>query len=156
MNNRLENGPATSAAMFKIVDSLDELIKVFIVRGIVFIDEQKVPYRIEMDEHELSALHILGELDGEPIAAGRLRFLGKWAKLERIAVRKEHRNQGYGHAIVDYMLDVARTQGYHKFKMHAQAYLCDFYARHGFQVQGKLFKEADIDHYLMVREEESR
>lgn len=77
MNNHREKGPAKSAAMFKIVDSLDELIKVFIVRGIVFIDEQKVPYRIEMDKHELSALHILGELDGEPNARSGIsvRFL---------------------------------------------------------------------------------
>jgi len=155
MNNLQEKDPAKSANIFKIVDSLDDLIKVFIVRGIVFIAEQKVPYRIEMDEHELSALHILGERDGEPIAAGRLRFLGDWAKLERIAVRKEYRNRGYGHAIVDYMLNVARTKRYHKFKMHAQAYLCDFYARHGFQIRGELFKEADIDHYLMVWDEES-
>ncbi|MDO9548496.1 MAG: GNAT family N-acetyltransferase [Candidatus Marinimicrobia bacterium] len=139
--------------MFKTISTLDDLIKVFIVRGIVFMDEQNVPYDIEMDEHEYSALHILGEIDGEPVAAVRLRFLNDWAKLERIAVRKEYRNRGYGHDIVDFMLAVARERGYHKFKMHAQAHLCDYYANHGFNVQGPGFKEADIDHYLMVMEE---
>lgn len=153
MNNQTEKYSAEPEMGLKIVNSLDDLMKVFIVRGIVFIEEQNVPYRIEMDEHELSALHILGEIDGEPIAAGRLRFLGDWAKLERIAVRREHRNRGYGHAVVDFMLDVARTKGYRKFKMHAQAHLCGFYARHGFQIRGELFKEADIDHYLMILEE---
>ncbi|MCD6205785.1 MAG: GNAT family N-acetyltransferase [Candidatus Marinimicrobia bacterium] len=139
--------------MFRIVKTLDELMKVFIVRGIVFIDEQEVPYSIEMDEHEYSALHILGEIENEPIAAGRLRFMNDWAKLERIAVRKEYRNRGYGHQLVDYMLSVARTRGYHKFRMHAQAHLRDYYGKHGFKVVGDLFKEADIDHYLMVMEE---
>ena len=139
--------------MFRIVKTLDELMKVFIVRGIVFIDEQEVPYSIEMDEHEYSALHILGEIENEPIAAGRLRFMNDWAKLERIAVRKEYRNRGYGHQLVDYMLSVARTRGYHKFRMHVQAHLRDYYGKHGFKVVGDLFKEADIDHYLMVMEE---
>lgn len=139
--------------MYKIVTTLDDLIKVFIVRGIVFIDEQNVPFSIEMDEHEYGALHILGEIDGEPVAAGRLRFFSEWAKLERIAVRKEYRGRGYGHGIVNFMLDVAREKGFHKFKMHAQAHLRDYYRYHGFRVQGDKFKEADIDHYLMVMEE---
>ena len=139
--------------MFKTVSTLDDLIKVFIIRGIVFIDEQNVPYVIEMDEHEYSALHILGEIDGEPVAAGRLRFLNEWAKLERIAVRKEYRNLGYGHDIVEFMLTLARKRGYHKFKMHAQAQLCNYYARHGFKTLGGKFKEANIDHYVMVMED---
>jgi predicted GNAT family N-acyltransferase len=139
--------------MFRIVSNQDELIKVFIVRGIVFIEEQRVPYEIEMDEYENSALHILGEKDGQPIAAGRLRFLGDWAKLERIAVRLLFRNQGIGHAIVDYMLQVARERGFCKFKMHAQSHLLDFYSKHGFRAVGDMFKEADIDHYLMIMED---
>ncbi|MBU0713359.1 GNAT family N-acetyltransferase [bacterium] len=139
--------------MFKTVATLDDLIKVFIVRGIVFIDEQKVPYDIEMDEYEYSSLHVLGEIDGEPVAAGRLRFINEWAKLERIAVRKEYRNRGYGHDIVEFMLAVAREKSYHKFKMHAQAHLRDYYARHGFKTQGGKFKEADINHYLMTMED---
>lgn len=139
--------------MFKTVSTLDDLVKVFIIRGIVFIDEQNVPYIIEMDKHEYSALHILGEIDGEPMAAGRLRFLNGWAKLERIAVRKEFRNRGYGHDIVEFMLTLARERGYHKFKMHAQAHLRNYYARHGFNTLGEKFKEADIDHYVMVMED---
>jgi len=139
--------------MFKIVQSLDDLIKVFIIRGIVFMDEQAVPYSIEMDKHEYSALHILGEIDGEPVAAGRLRFIKDWAKLERIAVRKDYRKRGYGHDIVEFMLSIARERGYHKFKMHAQSHLREYYGAHGFKVAGDMFKEADIDHYLMVMED---
>lgn len=139
--------------MFKIVESLDDLIKVFIVRGIVFMEEQEVSYAIEMDEHEYSALHILGEIGGEPIAAARMRFLGDWAKLERIAVRQKFRGRGYGHQIVAYMLELARQRGFTKFKLHAQCYLRSFYEQHGFRIQGQPFKEANIDHYRMILEE---
>lgn len=139
--------------MFKIATTFDDLIKTFMVRAIVFIEEQQVSYKEEVDEYEFSALHILGEIDGEPAACGRIRFLGDYAKLERIAVRKPYRNKNIGHQLVDYMLDVARAKGFNKFKMHAQSHLENFYGTHGFVKQGELFIEANIDHYLMTKED---
>ncbi|MBN1542752.1 GNAT family N-acetyltransferase [candidate division KSB1 bacterium] len=139
--------------MFKIVESLDDLVKAFLVRGIVFVEEQQVPYSLELDEFEYSATHILGEKTDEPIAAGRIRYLGEFAKLERIAVRKAYRGQGIGHQLVNYMLEIARTNGRRAFKMHAQAHLTEFYGKHGFRAQGDRFVEAGIDHYLMVRDD---
>lgn len=141
-------------AVFRICTTLDDLAKAFMVRAIVFMEEQQVAYAEEVDELEHSALHFLGEMEGEPMAAARMRFLGAYAKLERIAVRKAWRGQGLGHALVDYMLDVARERGFRKFKMHAQAHLVEFYRVHGFEPRGEMFQEAKIDHYLMVREDE--
>lgn len=137
----------------KIVENLDDLIKVFIVRGIVFIEEQNVDYEIEKDKYELQAQHILAEIGNEPVGAARIRYIGNWAKLERIAVRKGYRGKGYGHRIVDFMLENARKRGFNKYKMHAQAHLIGFYSEHDFEVQGEMFREADIDHYLMTRED---
>ncbi len=139
--------------IFRICTNLDDLGKAFMVRAIVFMEEQQVAYAEEVDELEHSALHILGEEEGEPMAAGRIRFLGEYAKLERIAIRKAWRGRGLGHSLVEYMLDVARERGFRKFKMHAQAHLVDFYGVHGFVPRGEMFQEAKIDHFLMVREE---
>ncbi|RPI03108.1 MAG: GNAT family N-acetyltransferase [Calditrichaeota bacterium] len=139
-------------AMFKIVQSLDELIKAFTVRAVVFIGEQHCPYDLEIDEFEHSCIHILGEMGNEPFAAARLRFPGPYAKLERIAVRKEWRGMGYGHQLVDYLVELAKSRGYSLLKMHAQAYLVDFYAKHGFVRHGEMFEEAGIEHFLMVME----
>jgi len=139
--------------MFKVVTNPDDLIKVFIVRGIVFVEEQGVSYNIEHDEHDFSATHILGEMDGEPFAAGRIRAVDEYAKLERVAIRKQYRGKGLGHKLTEFMLSVAQDQGFRKFKVHAQSYLKDFYQKHGFEVIGDMFKEAGIDHYLMVRDE---
>lgn len=138
--------------VFKIVDNMDDLVKVFMVRAIVFMEEQNVVFGEEMDDQEYSALHILGEVDQEPMAAGRIRFLGEYAKLERICVRKAWRGRGVGRELVEYMLRVSREKGFRKFKMHAQAHLTDFYSRHGFQIRGELFYEANIPHYLMICE----
>jgi predicted GNAT family N-acyltransferase len=141
------------SSLFRIASDWNDLIKVFIVRGIVFIEEQDCIYREEIDEHEFGSIHILGEQDGQPIAAARIRFLGDVAKLERIAVRKAYRGKNHGHDLVEYMLQVSREHGFRKFKMHAQVYLRDFYAQHGFAVSGDIFQEAGIDHYLMVKED---
>ncbi len=139
--------------MFKIVSTMDELIKAYTVRAVVFIAEQKCPYDEEIDAHEFSCIHILGEIGNEPVAAARLRFPGPYAKLERIAIRQEWRGQGLGHQLVEFMLQECRARGYSTFRMHAQAHLVDYYAKHGFVRQGEIFDEAGIDHYLMVREE---
>ena len=138
--------------MFKVVANLDDLIKVFIIRGIVFVEEQKVPYKIERDEYDFSATHILGEDKGEPFASGRICAQGEYAKLERVAIRKLYRGKNLGHKLTEFMVPVAKKQGFKKFKVHAQAYLVDFYRKHGFTIVGDVFKEANIDHYLMIRD----
>lgn len=139
--------------MFKVATNQEDLIKSFVVRGIVFVEEQGISYRIEHDEYDVSSTHILGEMDGEPFAAGRIRTVGEYAKLERIAVRKSYRGKGLGHKLTEYMLFVAQEQGFKKFKLHAQSYLKDFYQKHGFEVVGDMFKEAGIDHYLMISDD---
>ncbi|HNW61122.1 MAG TPA: GNAT family N-acetyltransferase [bacterium] len=140
--------------VFRICTSLDDLSKALMVRAIVFLEEQQVAYADEVDDLEHSALHILGEIEGEPMGAARMRFLGEYAKLERIAVRRAWRGRGLGHELVEYMLAVARERGFRKFKMHAQAHLVDFYRVHGFEPKGEMFQEAKIDHYLMVKADE--
>ena len=133
--------------------SLDDLIKVFVVRGIVFCSGQAVSYELERDEYDCSAIHILGEVGGEPAAAGRIRAVSGCAKLERIAVRRRFRGHGFGHRLTDFMVAVGRQSGFSRFKMHAQAHLEDFYRTHGFRSRGEVFDEAGIDHVLMVLEE---
>lgn len=137
--------------MFKVVTNPDDLMKVFMIRGIVFLEEQGIPYKIERDMYDQSATHILGEDQGEPFAAGRIRNLGGYAKLERIAVRKLYRGKNLGHKLTEFMISVAQEQGFQKFKVHAQAYLVDFYKKHGFKIVGEIFKDAGIDHYVMIR-----
>ena len=141
--------------MFRIAESFDDIVRASVVRGIVFVGEQHTNYAIEKDEHEDSAIHILGEIAGEPIAAGRIRFLGEFAKLERLAVRKEWRGWGYGGRLIEFMMQVARDRGFSKFKLHAQAVSKGFYARYGFRAEGKTFIEADIEHCLMLKEEQA-
>ena len=138
--------------MFRIVESHDDLIKVMSIRAIVFIEEQNCSYSIEVDGQDFCALHILGELDGEPFAAGRMRFMGDCVKFERLAIRKSYRGKGYGNKLLEFMMDTAREKGFRKYKLHAQTQALDFYKKHGFVEKGDVFYEADIEHMMMLYE----
>ena len=137
--------------MPRIASTPADLLKCHVVRGIVFVEEQGVPYGLEIDEHEDAAVHVLLEEESEPVATGRVRFVEGWAKLERVAVRRAWRGRGLGERILARLMEVARERGCDRFRMHAQAHLRAYYERLGFRVQGELFDEAGIDHYLMIR-----
>ncbi len=140
--------------VYRVVADDEDLLKVLVVRGIVFIEEQDVDWEGEIDEFENDAVHVLGECGGQPAAAGRVRLLDDgWAKLERIAVRKRWRGQGFAHGMVQVLLDEARRLGATRAKLHAQVYLEDFYEAYGFVRKGDVFDECGIPHILMLREE---
>lgn len=132
----------------------DDFLKVMVVRGIVFIEEQNVAWDGEIDEFEKESLHFLGEVEGEPVAAARLRRLpdGRM-KLERIAVRAAWRGKGYGKEVVQFLIDFAAVLGSRHLVMHAQVHLEKFYAGFGFHPEGEVFDECGIDHITMVRED---
>ena len=139
----------------RLATSEEDVLKVLVVRGIVFIEEQEVDWEGEIDEFEKTATHFLGEVGGQPVATGRLRFFEDgWVKVERIAVRPRRRGKGYAREIVAFMLDHATAQGAKKFKMHAQVYLEEFYTGFGFRREGPIFDECGIDHIYMVREDD--
>ncbi len=140
--------------MIRIATTPEDRLKTMVVRGIVFVEEQGVDWHGEFDEFEDESVHVLGEVDGEPAAAGRLRFLDEgWAKLERIAVRPAWRGRGLARAVVEFLLAEAEARGVTRCKLHAQTYLEDFYAAYGFARSGEVFDECGIDHVLMIRED---
>ncbi|MES1196246.1 MAG: GNAT family N-acetyltransferase [Steroidobacter sp.] len=138
--------------IYKVCESLDDVVKCIAVRCIVFCGEQNISYLLERDEHDAGAIHILGTVDGEPVAAARLRYLNGYAKLERIAVRAPWRGKSFGLGITQFMIDRAKEQGFTVFKLNAQSHLENFYARLGFSTYGPHFMEAGIDHCPMKLE----
>ncbi len=136
--------------MFRIVTTQEEMNKAFAVRAIVFGEEQSCPWDVDFDGQDLSAVHVLGEIEGQPIATGRLRFLGEYVKLERLAVRKAFRGKDIGKKLLQTMLEAGAERGFTVFKLHAQVQTLDFYRKAGFEARGNPFLEAGIEHQLMV------
>ncbi|MFY0644282.1 MAG: GNAT family N-acetyltransferase [Bacteroidia bacterium] len=131
-----------------IVDSKNDLHKVFDIRRTVFVEEQKVDEREEYDEFEDTSKHLIAICDGEAVGAARVRRTANGVKLERFAVLNSSRGKGVGEALVLKSLEM--TKEYSNIYLHAQIQVVDFYKKFGFQTEGDEFLEAGIRHYKMT------
>ena len=141
MSNKIE---------FKIVSSPEELHQAFSIRTLVYIGEQNCPWAEEFDGNDFTVTHIIGLIDGEPVATARIRWFGSFAKLERLAIRIEHRGGGLGHRLLRYLLDICREKGFTRIYLHAQSRLTAFYAGYGFCSIGSPFGFSDHAYVEMV------
>ena len=92
------------------------------------------------------AVHCVAFIGDKPIGTGRLL---PDAHIGRMAVLREHRDNGVGTAILRRLLAVGRARGERRFQLNAQRYVKEFYEREGFKTYGRPFKEAGIDHVAM-------
>ncbi len=139
----------------KLVETEEELKKVFEVRERVFIEEQNVDRSEEFDEYEESSRHLIAlNSDNEGIGCSRWRETSKGIKLERFAVDKQYRSKGVGDSLVkETLTDIEKIKGNGNYLyLHAQIGVVPLYERNGFQMKGGKFIECDIWHYFMFRE----
>lgn len=134
----------------KIVENEDEKLKAFLVRGIVYIEEQDCPYEEEFDLNDFSSTLIVGVIGSEPVLTARIRYFDNFAKLERVAIRKKYRQRGYAHRLIKFMIDCCRRKGYSKLYMHAQIRLKNFYEEYNFHQIGEEFSFSDYEYIEMV------
>lgn len=133
------------------VENEEQLKHAYNVRMKVFVEEQKVPAELEIDELEGEATHFV-LYDGEqPAGAGRLRFVDHYGKVERICVLSEYRKNGAGLQIMNAIEDYARSLDIHTFKLNAQVYAIPFYEKLGYQVVSEEFLDAGIPHKTMEK-----
>ena len=135
----------------RIVRTRHDLEQAFRLREEIFIRGQRVPRGIEMDGREEEARHFLAYYRGKLAGTARIRFMGKRAKLERIAVLGRYRKRGLGKAITAHMVRYARRMGAKEALMHAQCRAGDFYEKCGFIPRGEVFVEAGMKHRKMIK-----
>nr|WP_084600147.1 GNAT family N-acetyltransferase [Pontibacillus litoralis] len=123
----------------------------YTVRKTVFVEEQNVSLEEEIDENDPVATHFVGYVQGEPVAASRLRFTGDYGKLERICVLQAYRGSSFGKQIILHMEEFVKRQGYTKTKLHAQTHALQFYEALGYKVVSEEFMDAGIPHKTMVK-----
>ncbi|HEX8425688.1 GNAT family N-acetyltransferase [Hymenobacter sp.] len=136
------------------ISAPQDLDAAFAIRREVFVIGQNVPAEEEYDTHDAAgATHYLARAaDGTPCGAARWRKTDAGVKLERFAVLTEYRNQQAGAALLEQVLkDVDAQYPDTKVYLHAQLPAVRFYERHGFEKEGEMFEECDIQHFKMVR-----
>jgi predicted GNAT family N-acyltransferase len=116
------------------------------IRFTVFVEEQRVPPELEMDEHDPRCIHALALADGQAIGTGRLLPDGH---IGRMAVLKDWRGRGAGRALLRALVEAARQRGDREVALNAQVQVLGFYRAEGFEPEGSVFEEAGIDHQAM-------
>lgn len=124
------------------------------IRKKVFVDEQKVPLSIEIDENEALCLHFVLYNDSEE-ACATCRILpddkDQTVTLQRMAVLSEQRGKALGQILLQNVIAFCQKQGFKEIILHAQITAQGFYQREGFTEVGDIFQEAGIDHITMLK-----
>lgn len=117
------------------------------VREAVFIREQGIPAELEWDGLDEDCRHALVlSTHGEAIGCGRIQADGH---IGRIAVLPKWRKQKVGTAIMEALLDYARTHDYPQVDVDAQTYAVPFYRSFEFNEEGDVFLDAGLPHVKM-------
>ena len=137
-----------------VARTFEDLSRVISMRSAVYLSEQECPYEEEFDGNDLSATHLLGYVGDEPAGCMRIRFFADFAKIERLAVRREFRNTRLSFQLVRAGIQLCQKKGYRRLYGHAQKRLVNFWSRFGFKpLEGaEEFVFSDFDYVEIVAE----
>jgi predicted GNAT family N-acyltransferase len=139
--------PATSTYDIRFGDWATLHDDAHLIRFEVFVDEQKVPAEIELDEMDAVCVHAVAyDSAGLPVGTGRLLPDGH---IGRMAVRKVARGSGIGGQLLQGLMAKAKERGDAYVVLNAQTSAASFYLAHGFKQSGDEFMEAGIAHIEM-------
>jgi predicted GNAT family N-acyltransferase len=116
----------------EIVRDLADFMKVVAIRSSVFLAEQDCPYEEEFDNNDLSSLHLIAYLRGQPVATLRVRWFANFAKIERVCVMKHVRGGAVVKLMIETAVDVISRKGYTVAIGYIQKRLAPFWKQLGF------------------------
>jgi predicted GNAT family N-acyltransferase len=128
----MPNG-ANDSVGITVARSFEDLFRVMSVRSAVYVGEQRCPYDEEFDGNDLTGANLLGYVGDEPVGCLRVRFFANFAKLERLAVRREFRNLHLGTALMRAGVEFCRAKGYRMIYGRAEKNLLDYYVGMGWR-----------------------
>ena len=133
----------------RLAQNNDEYQVILDIRHTIFVKEQNIPIESEYDGLDKDAMHILVKLEEKLIGCARIRIFEKRFKLERIAILKEFRHNGFGTRLMKYLIQFSKESHAIEISIHAQYYLKTFYEELGFKQRGEAFFEVGIKHIEM-------
>ncbi len=135
----------------RIANDQKSFFDIMSIRGRVFVDEQNVPCRIEIDDEDRTCRHVLLTDHGQAIACLRLLPRDTYYKVGRVAVLKPYRRQGYGRALMLAIEDMDFVKEKGELRLDAQKSAWDFYLKLGYELVGEPFVEANMLHRSAIK-----
>ena len=133
---------------FKLTNTLSEDEKM--IRETVFIEEQK--FKIEFDDTDDIATHIVMYLDNHPVGCCRLYKQENEYHIGRIAVLKPYRGKGYGEKILLEAEKVAKKMGADSISLSSQVRASGFYEKLGYKKHGEIYFDEYCEHIAMKKD----
>ena len=137
---------------YQLAETPELIGKVIELRWQVFCEEQGFSIATEQDGLDAGSKHVAAICTGEIVGCGRIRILGHYVKLERIAVAKQMRGAGIGAEWIRFMIEQSRRSGKSTVKLAAQSNSIPFYRRCGFSPEGAEFEVEGVPHQTMFLE----
>lgn len=126
-------GAGKKTVAIAVVRTIEDLMRVVAMRSAVYMAEQACPYEEEFDGNDFCGAHLLGYIGDEPAGCIRVRCFASFAKLERVAVRREFRSSRVAHKLIRAAIEFCRAKGYRVLYGHPRIELVRFYSRFGFR-----------------------
>jgi predicted GNAT family N-acyltransferase len=130
-----------------IARTMEDIARVFAIRSAVYMAEQFPLYSEEFDGNDFCATQMLALVNGDPAGCMRIRWFGDFAKIERVAVRKEYRRHHLGPRLVRAGVEHCRRKGFRKLYAHSRADLVPLWRTLGWrEMEGPPFHFADVSY----------
>jgi hypothetical protein len=111
--------PGHNQIRTEIVTTYEQLLHAYAVRSICFLEENGMKAHLIFDGNDYQATHAIAYSGDEPIGALRIRWFKDFAKFERFAFRKSHRDNRAIKALANFSFDHVARKGYDKVITHA-------------------------------------
>ncbi|HEX5185135.1 MAG TPA: GNAT family N-acetyltransferase [Allosphingosinicella sp.] len=141
-----------AAIEIRQVRSFEDLSHVVAIRAATYLAEQFPTHKEEFDGNDFCATHFVGYVGGDPAGAVRIRYFGDFVKLERLAVKVEHRRSKLAFRLVRAAFDHIGRKGFTRVYGHASDAMAPFWRLHGGRhVPGRApFTFANVEYREMV------
>lgn len=123
------------------------------IRHKVFVEEQDIPAKDELDDKDATSEHFLLLINERPVATARLTQDGH---LGRLAVLKPLRGKGLAKKLLLRILEHCRRINLRQVHLNAQINAVNLYAQLGFKVNGEEYDEVGIIHVPMLLDFDSQ
>jgi len=109
-------------------------------------------YTPEELAHDAHYQHFVA-CDGDQVAANvSLALLDdRWAQIKQVAVHAGYERRGIGRALIHYVEDQARAQGYSRAFLNARVPTIGFYEKIGYVCEGDTFPLVGLPHQRMTK-----
>eukprot|EP01036_Dinobryon_divergens_P040378 gene40378-53375_t len=125
---------SSSGYRIKVVRDFEDMAKVFAIRGSAYFSDAEHVYAKHFDGNDFSSTHLIGFVDGEPVATVRIRYFSDFTRIERLAVRPTHRKSRISFKLAKAAFAFCRDKGYKRLSGVAREELVPFWSMLGFRI----------------------